>query len=715
MWFLEEREKPARPKKPGILLTVGVEHVIGRKDCTILIQDDASISRKHSIITVNHDEFNLGDLNKMSQVVIQDFSTYGTFVNGVKISGSISLKTGDEILFGKNNSYYKLRCSRLVVTTSCLEEKKKKPLKSLVHKFGGHILGDWQPNITSHLVMDGLTFTRKVIHALAECCPIVTPSYFVDIANSTSQSTALERVHSYLPPLKEETISSMSKGFLPNEARRTLFKGKTFIFISKKQFKQYHAAVESSGGVASLKDAPGSESDSGLVSKDVCVMMMDNKEQKSLPAESLQWVLHVTETLKRHKCRPIPESELGLALLFTSVEKYCNPSIYTAVPALTQNLVSQSFQTVDTMSQQIVDHETQKPTTPVKATKAARIQETSSQKPPWTSCMTDQKSTLCMADQKSTKTTLLGKRCNNGESGFESVPESQMDNQRKAPLTKRRRLETAEKSACSETPIFSESLIANKTHDGSQGNIQLALAESNVADSLQVEQSDVFERNENDISHGMTTKVEKVSDSLDASTDCCMRDCLEDATVETFKTIKKEIQVKSIARQSEEESRNKENGLTDNQRDKQDERMQEFKVPVGFLCSRMPRKGAQDIKFEDESAHLPGNLVLVDHVSLVVQPSVSVTPAARYVQGNTKPVKNTKTFRKQLYPGSRTSLPRIIGGSDLTVYQSYERLEKDDWFQEAKQADAERQREERMAEELFRWEGRPTKSRRTNR
>ena len=182
-------------------------------------------------------------------------------------------------------------------------------------------------------------------------------------------------------------------------------------------------------------------------------------------------------------------------------------------------------------------------------------------------------------------------RCNNGESGFESVPESQMDNQRKAPLTKRRRLETAEKSACLETPIFSESLNANKTLDGSQGNIQLVLAESNVADSLQVERSDVSERNENEISHGMTTKVEKVSDSLDVSTDCC----LEDATVETFKTIKKEIQVKSIARQSEEESRNKENGLTDNKRDKQEERMQEFKVPVGFLCSRMPRKVCQGV------------------------------------------------------------------------------------------------------------------------
>lgn len=48
-----------------------------------------------------------GDLSKMSQVVMQDFSTYGTFVNGDKISGSVFLKSGDEILFGKNSSYYK--------------------------------------------------------------------------------------------------------------------------------------------------------------------------------------------------------------------------------------------------------------------------------------------------------------------------------------------------------------------------------------------------------------------------------------------------------------------------------------------------------------------------------------------------------------------------------------------------------------------------------
>ena len=201
--------------------------------------------------------------------------------------------------------------------------------------------------------------------------------------------------------------------------------------------------------------------------------------------------------------------------------------------------------------------------------------------------------------------TMMTCRGNSDENVFESVPESQMDNQRKPPLTKRRRLATAEASACLETPFVSESLNANKTLDGSQGNVQLVLAESIVADSLQGEHSNVFERNENDISHGMTTKVERISDSLNVSADCRMSDCQEDATFETLKTVENEMQVKSVeeeaiekeirVKSTEEESRNKENKLPDNKKDKQEERMQEFKVPVGFLCSRMPRKVCEKV------------------------------------------------------------------------------------------------------------------------
>lgn len=71
------------------------------------------------------------------------------------------------------------------------------------------------------------------------------------------------------------------------------------IFNNLFQFKRVHHAIKSSGGSAVLKDTPGSESDGGLVARDVCVMMMDSKEQNALPSESQQWVLHVMETLRR--------------------------------------------------------------------------------------------------------------------------------------------------------------------------------------------------------------------------------------------------------------------------------------------------------------------------------------------------------------------------------------------------------------------------------
>lgn len=48
-----------------------------------------------------------GDPTKLSQVLLQDFSKYGTSVNGVRISRTVHLKNGDEVLFGKNNSYYR--------------------------------------------------------------------------------------------------------------------------------------------------------------------------------------------------------------------------------------------------------------------------------------------------------------------------------------------------------------------------------------------------------------------------------------------------------------------------------------------------------------------------------------------------------------------------------------------------------------------------------
>ena len=60
-----------------------------------------------------------------------------------------------------------------------------------------------------------------------------------------------------------------------------------------------HHAVESSGGHTLLRDVPGSETDDCLVTPGVCVMMVDIKEQNTLPPAPQQWILHIMETLKR--------------------------------------------------------------------------------------------------------------------------------------------------------------------------------------------------------------------------------------------------------------------------------------------------------------------------------------------------------------------------------------------------------------------------------
>ena len=77
------------------------------------------------------------------------------------------------------------------------------------------------------------------------------------------------------------------------------------------QYKRVHRAVESSGGHTLLRDASGSETDDFLVAPGVCVMMMDIKEQNTLPPVSQQWIVHIMETLKRLVIEQVVSEVLG--------------------------------------------------------------------------------------------------------------------------------------------------------------------------------------------------------------------------------------------------------------------------------------------------------------------------------------------------------------------------------------------------------------------
>lgn len=73
----------ASAQDPYRLLT-GVEYIVGRKNCDILIEDDQSISRNHAILTANFSITNLSQTDEIPILTIKDNSKYGTFVNEEK-------------------------------------------------------------------------------------------------------------------------------------------------------------------------------------------------------------------------------------------------------------------------------------------------------------------------------------------------------------------------------------------------------------------------------------------------------------------------------------------------------------------------------------------------------------------------------------------------------------------------------------------------------
>uniref|UniRef100_I3MPB1 Nibrin n=1 Tax=Ictidomys tridecemlineatus TaxID=43179 RepID=I3MPB1_ICTTR len=309
--------------EPYRLLT-GIEYIVGRKNCAILIEEDQSISRNHAVLTANFSLTNLSQINEIPTLTIKDNSKYGTFVNEEKMQNGLSqtLKTGDRVTFGVFESKFRVEYEPLVACSSCLDVSGKTALNQAILQLGGLTVNNWTEECT-HLVMISVKVTIKTICALICGRPIVKPEYFTEFLKAVQSKKQPPQIESFYPPIDEPTIGSKNIDLSERQERKQIFKGKTFIFLNHKKLS---SAVIFGGGEARLITEENEEEDSFFSAPGTCVVDIGiTNTQILIPDSQKKWVHSIMDMLQRQGLRPIPEAEIGLAVIFMTTENYCDP------------------------------------------------------------------------------------------------------------------------------------------------------------------------------------------------------------------------------------------------------------------------------------------------------------------------------------------------------------------------------------------------------
>ncbi|XP_053694323.1 nibrin isoform X2 [Sabethes cyaneus] len=313
MWFLKSLNSDAiyyiRPEL--------AKHTVSRSVGDLIIRDDPSISRNHAFLYPE----------QAALKVIDAGSRYGTFINDAidssreQITKDVptELKLGDRIRFGKCQSMWNVCRVDFNCITSTISVSGT--LQDALRKLGGRVDDICQPKITRFLIMKTITTTTKLLMCLIEQIPVVRPEYFEECVKAVENNVRLPNVDDFIPEFTESYVRSDGIDFKAVPARKTLFKDKVFIFLKAKHMSQYEKIITSAGG-SCICAQKRKIAKSFFAEPHVIVMqnMTDSCSQGS--SQAIQGLQQLVTDAGR---RMIPEADIGLAILYCSLEKYCNP------------------------------------------------------------------------------------------------------------------------------------------------------------------------------------------------------------------------------------------------------------------------------------------------------------------------------------------------------------------------------------------------------
>ncbi|XP_053914013.1 nibrin [Cuculus canorus] len=747
MWKLV----PAAGKGEPYRLLSGTEYVVGRKNCAILIQDDQSISRSHAVLSVSRPETAPSQTLSVPILTVKDTSKYGTFVNGSKLNGaSVPLQSGDRINFGVFESKFRVEYEPLVVCSSCLDVAQKTALSQAIQQLGGLVVNEWTKECT-HLVMVSVKVTVKTICALTCGRPITKPEFFVELVKAVQSRQQLPNHESFYPPVDEPSIGTEKLDLSEHHERKKIFSGKTFVFLTAKQHKKLGPAVILGGGEAKLM-TEGKKEISLLASPEVCVVDVGLTDSQMSASDSTRnWTDSILTVLQSKDLRPIPEAEIGLAVLFMSTEKYCNPQKQPGSKAVTKSTPASAV-VGRAISQSVAVDETIMPTatgyvadTEIEEQTCMEIESTprmESHFPSFVQNKTTVKQNLSTDD--SVNAGPLISRVNR-TSGFSQkshpVSPSKISEAGK-PSTSRhqsnsimnyfqvaRKRERAEEEETSvpklakwerSSPVSkgiepTVSSVWNSEAEQHEQENNILNPEPNFAledtgkklpkeyGKLASDKTDAKIASSEKHAQKKRKEIDDLSEDAEAleivfgSRDLDWEDQMADHDQEAQGNVRKKrcLEVKGNRIQELNVRHSEENKI-----------LKEEELGL-VLTSEMKSEVKQessilnDSKLQDDSSNLPSRLLLTEFRSLVVSPSRQNSQ----LTGNTSygGKKNFKTFKKVAYPGAG-QLPYIIGGSDLIAHHAKKNSELEDWLRQEMEEQNRHAREESLADDLFRYD-----------
>lgn len=293
----------------------------------IKLVDDASVSKLHAIISVeprNNSEVQY-------KCVISDLSKYGTYVlrdgemKKMLINKKFDLEVGDRVRFGTKDSIFTVTFHPFTIARSNLNEEELEKVRNIVKFLGGTLFESWDASCTYLTVPERILFTTKLAYALASAKPIVTIRYWEAIKNAIEESKELPKIDDFLPIMNEEWLHVRSEMFLPKEERKTLFRGLSFVYFCKNQYFTYAPLITAAGGKSCVYPTRKPLTPRDLTAKNAIVIQQpvtDATQPTQLIATDYPIIHSKLSALKR---RMISDSEIPLAILNCSTEKYCNP------------------------------------------------------------------------------------------------------------------------------------------------------------------------------------------------------------------------------------------------------------------------------------------------------------------------------------------------------------------------------------------------------